>query len=207
MVRSVCPLTGDELPCDMRIPSDKQDKLHGCLEHLFNQVGAPLRAQGSRESRGVGGSALHLGEQPDPCPCTQVDAIHALLKGPVMSRAFEETKHFPMEHSLQGERQVPAAGGHAGEGGTPATLPARPSLPTAVGPRARCSHVGIGPDTSWEGSFLLLFICFGGRVQATEGGTQGSRRIRLGAVVCGAGQGTGHLWAGAVSLVFTVRGR
>lgn len=29
---------GDELPCDMRIPSDKQDKLHGCLEHLFNQV-------------------------------------------------------------------------------------------------------------------------------------------------------------------------
>ena len=30
---------GDELPCDMRIPSDKQDKLHGCLEHLFNQVG------------------------------------------------------------------------------------------------------------------------------------------------------------------------
>ena len=32
-------LPGDELPCDMRIPSDKQDKLHGCLEHLFNQVG------------------------------------------------------------------------------------------------------------------------------------------------------------------------
>ncbi|PNJ19387.1 PREX1 isoform 1 [Pongo abelii] len=29
--------SGDELPCDMRIPSDKQDKLHGCLEHLFNQ--------------------------------------------------------------------------------------------------------------------------------------------------------------------------
>ncbi|XP_012690470.2 phosphatidylinositol 3,4,5-trisphosphate-dependent Rac exchanger 1 protein [Clupea harengus] len=30
--------SGDELPCDMRIPVDKQDKLHGCLEHLFNQV-------------------------------------------------------------------------------------------------------------------------------------------------------------------------
>uniref|UniRef100_A0A8C8FJ85 Phosphatidylinositol-3,4,5-trisphosphate-dependent Rac exchange factor 1 n=1 Tax=Oncorhynchus tshawytscha TaxID=74940 RepID=A0A8C8FJ85_ONCTS len=30
--------SGDELPCDMSIPSDKQDKLHGCLEHLFNQV-------------------------------------------------------------------------------------------------------------------------------------------------------------------------
>lgn len=30
--------SGDELPCDMRIPLDKQDKLHGCLEHLFNQV-------------------------------------------------------------------------------------------------------------------------------------------------------------------------
>uniref|UniRef100_A0A6Q2XEI5 Phosphatidylinositol-3,4,5-trisphosphate-dependent Rac exchange factor 1 n=1 Tax=Esox lucius TaxID=8010 RepID=A0A6Q2XEI5_ESOLU len=29
--------SGDELPCEMRIPSDKQDKLHGCLEHLFNQ--------------------------------------------------------------------------------------------------------------------------------------------------------------------------
>ncbi|XP_055964437.1 phosphatidylinositol 3,4,5-trisphosphate-dependent Rac exchanger 1 protein [Sorex fumeus] len=63
--------SGDELPCDMRIPSDKQDKLHGCLEHLFNQV----------------------------------DAIHALLKGPVMSRAFEETRHFPMEHSLQEFKQ------------------------------------------------------------------------------------------------------
>ncbi|XP_075427394.1 phosphatidylinositol 3,4,5-trisphosphate-dependent Rac exchanger 1 protein isoform X2 [Ascaphus truei] len=59
--------SGDELPCDMRIPSDKQDKLHGCLEHLFNQV----------------------------------DSIIALLKGKVMSKAFEETKHFPMEHSLQ----------------------------------------------------------------------------------------------------------
>ncbi|XP_066444144.1 phosphatidylinositol 3,4,5-trisphosphate-dependent Rac exchanger 1 protein isoform X2 [Eleutherodactylus coqui] len=59
--------SGDELPCDMRIPSDKQDKLHGCLEHLFNQV----------------------------------DAIITLLKGPVMSRGFEETKHFPVEHSLQ----------------------------------------------------------------------------------------------------------
>uniref|UniRef100_A0A8C0UI61 Phosphatidylinositol-3,4,5-trisphosphate dependent Rac exchange factor 1 n=1 Tax=Cyanistes caeruleus TaxID=156563 RepID=A0A8C0UI61_CYACU len=30
--------SGDELPNDMRIPLDKQDKLHGCLEHLFNQV-------------------------------------------------------------------------------------------------------------------------------------------------------------------------
>ncbi|KAE8576307.1 hypothetical protein XENTR_v10004144 [Xenopus tropicalis] len=59
--------SGDELPCDMRIPSDKQDKLHGCLEHLFNQV----------------------------------DAIITLLKGKVMAKAFEETKHFPMEHSLQ----------------------------------------------------------------------------------------------------------
>uniref|UniRef100_A0A673N235 Phosphatidylinositol 3,4,5-trisphosphate-dependent Rac exchanger 1 protein-like n=1 Tax=Sinocyclocheilus rhinocerous TaxID=307959 RepID=A0A673N235_9TELE len=29
--------SGDELPCDMQIPFDKQDKLHGCLEHLFNQ--------------------------------------------------------------------------------------------------------------------------------------------------------------------------
>ncbi|XP_012583585.1 PREDICTED: phosphatidylinositol 3,4,5-trisphosphate-dependent Rac exchanger 1 protein [Condylura cristata] len=63
--------SGDELPCDMRIPSDKQDKLHGCLEHLFNQV----------------------------------DSIHALLKGPVMSRAFEETKHFPMDHGLQEFKQ------------------------------------------------------------------------------------------------------
>ncbi|MBZ3884946.1 Phosphatidylinositol 3,4,5-trisphosphate-dependent Rac exchanger 1 protein [Sciurus carolinensis] len=29
------------------------------------------------------------------------DTIKVLLKGPVMGRAFEETKHFPMEHSLQ----------------------------------------------------------------------------------------------------------
>ncbi|XP_023691026.1 phosphatidylinositol 3,4,5-trisphosphate-dependent Rac exchanger 1 protein isoform X1 [Paramormyrops kingsleyae] len=57
--------SGDELPCDMRIPSDKQDKLHGCLEHLFNQV----------------------------------DSINSLLKGPVMVKACEETKHFPMDHS------------------------------------------------------------------------------------------------------------
>ncbi|KAM3923499.1 phosphatidylinositol 3,4,5-trisphosphate-dependent Rac exchanger 1 protein [Leptodactylus fuscus] len=59
--------SGDELPCDIRIPSDKQDKLHGCLEHLFNQA----------------------------------NAILTLLKGKIMSKAFEETKHFPMEHSLQ----------------------------------------------------------------------------------------------------------
>ncbi|KAF7240906.1 Phosphatidylinositol 3,4,5-trisphosphate-dependent Rac exchanger 1 protein [Varanus komodoensis] len=63
--------SGDELPSDMRIPSDKQDKLHGCLEHLFNQV----------------------------------DAINTLLKGPVISKAFEETKHFPMDHSLQEFKQ------------------------------------------------------------------------------------------------------
>ncbi|XP_060086815.1 phosphatidylinositol 3,4,5-trisphosphate-dependent Rac exchanger 1 protein isoform X2 [Heteronotia binoei] len=63
--------SGDELPNDMRIPLDKQDKLHGCLEHLFNQV----------------------------------DAINALLKGPVISKAFDETKHFPMDHSLQEFKQ------------------------------------------------------------------------------------------------------
>nr|XP_056699964.1 phosphatidylinositol 3,4,5-trisphosphate-dependent Rac exchanger 1 protein [Euleptes europaea] len=63
--------SGDELPNDMRIPLDKQDKLHGCLEHLFNQV----------------------------------DAINALLKGPVISKAFEETRHFPMDHSLQEFKQ------------------------------------------------------------------------------------------------------
>ncbi|KAJ8400594.1 hypothetical protein AAFF_G00393630 [Aldrovandia affinis] len=57
--------SGDELPCDMRISLDKQDKLHGCLEHLFNQV----------------------------------DSINSLLKGPVMMKASEETRHFPMEHS------------------------------------------------------------------------------------------------------------
>ena len=38
-------------------------------------------------------------------PFAQVDSIHALLKGPVMSRAFEETKHIPMDHSLQGEQR------------------------------------------------------------------------------------------------------
>ncbi|XP_029363018.1 phosphatidylinositol 3,4,5-trisphosphate-dependent Rac exchanger 1 protein [Echeneis naucrates] len=57
--------SGDELPCDMRIPSDKQDKLHGCLEHLFNQV----------------------------------DSINSLLKGPVMAKACEVTKHFYSDHS------------------------------------------------------------------------------------------------------------
>ncbi|XP_074867881.1 phosphatidylinositol 3,4,5-trisphosphate-dependent Rac exchanger 1 protein isoform X1 [Carettochelys insculpta] len=35
----------------------------------------------------------------------QVDAINALLKGPVISKAFEETKHFPMDHSLQEFKQ------------------------------------------------------------------------------------------------------
>uniref|UniRef100_A0A8C1U4I3 Phosphatidylinositol-3,4,5-trisphosphate-dependent Rac exchange factor 1 n=1 Tax=Cyprinus carpio TaxID=7962 RepID=A0A8C1U4I3_CYPCA len=35
--------SGDELPCDMQIPLDKQDKLHGCLEHLFNQWTAHWR--------------------------------------------------------------------------------------------------------------------------------------------------------------------
>uniref|UniRef100_A0A8D0DEC8 Phosphatidylinositol 3,4,5-trisphosphate-dependent Rac exchanger 1 protein n=1 Tax=Sander lucioperca TaxID=283035 RepID=A0A8D0DEC8_SANLU len=60
--------SGDELPCDMRIPSDKQDKLHGCLEHLFNQV----------------------------------ESINSLLKGPVMTKACEETKHFYSDHSQPG---------------------------------------------------------------------------------------------------------
>ncbi|XP_067836414.1 phosphatidylinositol 3,4,5-trisphosphate-dependent Rac exchanger 2 protein isoform X2 [Heptranchias perlo] len=32
--------SGDELPCSVRISHDKQDKLHGCLEHLFSQVDA-----------------------------------------------------------------------------------------------------------------------------------------------------------------------
>ncbi|XP_076859942.1 phosphatidylinositol 3,4,5-trisphosphate-dependent Rac exchanger 1 protein [Brachyhypopomus gauderio] len=57
--------SGDELPCDMQIPLDKQDKLHGCLEHLFNQV----------------------------------DSINSLLKGEVMNKACEETKHFHPDHS------------------------------------------------------------------------------------------------------------
>lgn len=63
LIRPICPLCdlnrfsfnlrddvfvwfpGDELPCDMRIPSDKQDKLHGCLEHLFNQVSSLERGR------------------------------------------------------------------------------------------------------------------------------------------------------------------
>ncbi|XP_028668221.2 phosphatidylinositol 3,4,5-trisphosphate-dependent Rac exchanger 1 protein [Erpetoichthys calabaricus] len=57
----------NELPCDMRISSDKQDKLHGCLEHLFNQV----------------------------------ESINSLLRGPVLTKAFEETKHFSTENSTQ----------------------------------------------------------------------------------------------------------
>ncbi|XP_061656791.1 phosphatidylinositol 3,4,5-trisphosphate-dependent Rac exchanger 1 protein isoform X1 [Syngnathoides biaculeatus] len=64
--------SGDELPCDMRIPSDKQDKLHGCLEHLFNQV----------------------------------DSINSLLKGSVMTKACEETKHFHSDHSQPEFRQT-----------------------------------------------------------------------------------------------------
>lgn len=57
-------LPGDELPCDMRIPSDKQDKLHGCLEHLFNQVDL-------RPTRGLAlGSSYHpcweeISQEPD----------------------------------------------------------------------------------------------------------------------------------------------
>lgn len=115
-------LLGDELPCDMRIPSDKQDKLHGCLEHLFNQVGSlsqpwpdleffpspQLRSQEPGQGPEVIGSSLLEGPegQTNPgLPVAQVDSIHTLLKGPVMSRAFEETKHFPMDHSLQGKRR------------------------------------------------------------------------------------------------------
>ncbi|XP_046890033.1 phosphatidylinositol 3,4,5-trisphosphate-dependent Rac exchanger 1 protein [Hypomesus transpacificus] len=64
--------SGDELPCDMRISSDKQDKLHGCLEHLFNQV----------------------------------DSINSLLKGPVMSKACEVTKHFDPDHTQPEFRQT-----------------------------------------------------------------------------------------------------
>ncbi|XP_056279866.1 phosphatidylinositol 3,4,5-trisphosphate-dependent Rac exchanger 1 protein isoform X1 [Pseudoliparis swirei] len=64
--------SGDELPCDIRIPSDKQDKLHGCLEHLFNQV----------------------------------DSINSLLKGAVMTKACEETKHFYSDHSQPEFRQT-----------------------------------------------------------------------------------------------------
>uniref|UniRef100_A0A3P9K6I3 Phosphatidylinositol 3,4,5-trisphosphate-dependent Rac exchanger 1 protein n=1 Tax=Oryzias latipes TaxID=8090 RepID=A0A3P9K6I3_ORYLA len=64
--------SGDELPCDMRIPSDKQDKLHGCLEHLFNQV----------------------------------DSINSLLKGAVMTKACEETRHFYSDHSQPEFRQT-----------------------------------------------------------------------------------------------------
>ncbi|XP_050773206.1 phosphatidylinositol 3,4,5-trisphosphate-dependent Rac exchanger 1 protein isoform X3 [Gopherus flavomarginatus] len=35
----------------------------------------------------------------------QVDAINALLKGSVITKTFEETKHFPMDHSLQEFKQ------------------------------------------------------------------------------------------------------
>lgn len=58
-VYGACFVPGDELPCDMRIPSDKQDKLHGCLEHLFNQVGPlPHLCFGLLISLGLGGRAV-----------------------------------------------------------------------------------------------------------------------------------------------------
>ncbi|CAJ0935475.1 unnamed protein product [Ranitomeya imitator] len=42
-----------------------------------------------------------MGSGSSPFFSLQVDAIITLLKGKFMSKAFEETKHFPMEHSLQ----------------------------------------------------------------------------------------------------------
>uniref|UniRef100_A0AAQ4QIQ3 Phosphatidylinositol 3,4,5-trisphosphate-dependent Rac exchanger 1 protein n=1 Tax=Gasterosteus aculeatus aculeatus TaxID=481459 RepID=A0AAQ4QIQ3_GASAC len=84
--------SGDELPCDMRISSDKQDKLHGCLEHLFNQV----------------------------------DSINCLLKGAVMSKACEETKHFYSDHTQPGTYACPCL--HQNPGGEPSSC--FPSVPT-----------------------------------------------------------------------------
>ncbi|KAF7246293.1 Phosphatidylinositol 3,4,5-trisphosphate-dependent Rac exchanger 2 protein, partial [Varanus komodoensis] len=63
--------SGDELPLSIRISHDKQDKLHGCLEHLFGQV----------------------------------DSIINLLKGPVVARAFEQTKFFTPGRSVQDFQQ------------------------------------------------------------------------------------------------------
>uniref|UniRef100_A0A8C9VUK0 Phosphatidylinositol 3,4,5-trisphosphate-dependent Rac exchanger 1 protein n=1 Tax=Scleropages formosus TaxID=113540 RepID=A0A8C9VUK0_SCLFO len=61
--------SGDELPCDMRIPSDKQDKLHGCLEHLFNQVGCSCPDAGTGLLRG----AFQGSDNPDRCHNIQED--------------------------------------------------------------------------------------------------------------------------------------
>ncbi|XP_060680096.1 phosphatidylinositol 3,4,5-trisphosphate-dependent Rac exchanger 2 protein [Hemiscyllium ocellatum] len=59
--------SGDELPCNVHISHDKQDKLHGCLEHLFSQV----------------------------------DAVSNLLKGPLVAKAFEQTKTLMPRRSFQ----------------------------------------------------------------------------------------------------------
>ncbi|MBZ3883320.1 Phosphatidylinositol 3,4,5-trisphosphate-dependent Rac exchanger 1 protein [Sciurus carolinensis] len=88
-------------PCDMCILWDKKDKLHGCLEHIFNQVVLPRGGvPGSLQSPGGGLGALRTGLRSQGF-CLQVDTIKVLLKGLVMGRAFEETKNFPMEHNLQ----------------------------------------------------------------------------------------------------------
>ncbi|XP_069477256.1 phosphatidylinositol 3,4,5-trisphosphate-dependent Rac exchanger 2 protein [Ambystoma mexicanum] len=59
--------SGDELPMNVRISHDKQDKLHNCLEHLFSQV----------------------------------DSISNLLRGPVVARAFDQTKYFTPGRGLE----------------------------------------------------------------------------------------------------------
>lgn len=116
----------------MRISSDKQDKLHGCLEHLFNQVSSGLRLgliasfiwkfcipkSGSfifpvtSFSSSIQSSSSHTRtDWLTVCvcfiPCPQVDSINCLLKGAVMSKACEETKHFYSDHTQPGTYACP----------------------------------------------------------------------------------------------------
>uniref|UniRef100_A0A4W4GA93 Phosphatidylinositol 3,4,5-trisphosphate-dependent Rac exchanger 1 protein n=1 Tax=Electrophorus electricus TaxID=8005 RepID=A0A4W4GA93_ELEEL len=73
--------SGDELPCDMQIPLDKQDKLHGCLEHLFNQVRMVL-ATNKLEYINVPG--YNIQEDPWNLPSSiknLVDSLHRFVEG------------------------------------------------------------------------------------------------------------------------------
>jgi hypothetical protein len=84
-------LPGDELPCDMRIPSDKQDKLHGCLEHLFNQVWSWVPAAIAAEFITLG---LGCGCQVPQCRGPGATLTQSFLPpGGLHQRATQGTSH------------------------------------------------------------------------------------------------------------------
>lgn len=143
----------------MRIPSDKQDKLHGCLEHLFNQVSRSRSRSRSASTR------------PDGCRTVCKGSSRRVRGGLKVQRSSEKQVAAARSELVTVDSNEATSGpGYLAE---PPPHPSSPSLPSvshSISPFISSFHRSLSFDSSCGARALWLPEEIFPRVNSSSGG-------------------------------------